>query len=206
MKTLIKLVILTLCTASLKAHALVDLRATYGLITAQDQSAEACGVYCTTPTPSVVPFGGIGFDLIVSPPLMSWGFGVRYEDMALKASSSSIEVDAGIKRISLIVNYRLIDTILHLGPIFTYGLSTKSHMKITEGGTTRVDYSSSAADSISAGLELGVKPLIVVPLVIGAEAGYNMLKIKDATDSVNSESKDLDFNGIYFKVFAGISF
>lgn len=206
MKNLIKLLVLGVFLTSAQAFALVDLRLTYGLITAQDQFGEACGTHCTSSTPTVVPFGGIGLDVIISPPLMSWGFGARYEKLGLSASTSNIAADAGVERISLVVNYRIIDTILHFGPIFTYGLSTKSHMKISENGTTQVDYSSNAADSITAGLELGIKPLIIVPLVIGAEAGYNMLKIKDANDSVNNETKSFDFNGVYLKAFAGISF
>lgn len=188
------------------SHAMLDLRLTYGIITAKDQATDACGANCTSALPSVVPFGGLGADAIISPPMTSFGFGVRYENLALKASASPVDVDAGIERIALIVNYRLIDTIIHLGPIFTYGISTKSKMNITESGTPRVDYSSSSADSLSAGLEVGIKPLIVVPLVIGAEAGYNYLKVKNATDSVHNTSTDMDFSGVYLKAFLGLSF
>ncbi len=203
---LLKALVLIVILSPLSANALVDLRATYGVLTAKDEATAACGTNCTGSLPGVVPFGGIGADLIISPPLTSFGFGIRYENLGLKGSASGIDVDAKMERMALIVNYRLIDTILHIGPIFTYGISTKSSMKIDQGGTTRVDYSSSAADSMSAGLEVGIKPLIVVPIVVGAEAGYQLLKVKDAKDSVNNTTTDMDFSGAYLKAFLGLSF
>lgn len=199
MKTTLKLVALLVLIAPLTSHALVDLRATYGVLPIKSQ--DSCEPNCPT-----AALGGIGADVIVSPPLFPIGIGARYEKQGATASVNSIDFDMQMERMALIVNYRLINTFLHFGPIFTYGISHKTSLKASFGGATVADYSSDKGDSYSLGLELGVKPLIVIPLMVGVEAGYLSYKGKDARDSVSGNTDDIDYSGTYMKAFLGIGF
>lgn len=189
------------------AHALVDVRATYGGLGAKSSFvADTCGSACTSALPSIVPFIGMGADAIVSPPLFPFGFGARYEKLAISANASGVDVSANIERISAILNYRIIDTILKVGPILTFGLSHNAKMKVTENGTVRADYSSTTAESASLGFEIGIKPLIIIPLAVGGEAGYQYLNVKNAKDAQSANTKNIDLSGVYLKAYVGLSF
>lgn len=207
MKNTLKLIALFIILTPLASQALVEARLTYGGLGSKDFAADACGALCTSGNiPAVVPFMGTGADVIVKIPLIPFGFGVRYENLSIGASTSNAELSASIERVAAIINYRIIDTIVHIGPIATVGLTTKTKAKITESGINRADYDSSSAESASLGLEVGIKPLIVIPIAVGAEAGYHHLKIKNATNSVSSTTADLDLSGGYLKVFFGLDF
>lgn len=207
MKNTLKLIALFILLTPLSSQALVEARLTYGGLGAKDFATDACGNLCTAGSiPAIVPFMGTGADVIVTLPLVPFGFGVRYEKLSIGATSSTVELTANIEQISAIINYRLIDTIIHVGPIATVGVSTKTQAKITESGVPRVDYDATSAESASLGLEVGVKPLIVIPIAVGAELGYKHLKIKNATNSISNTSEDLDLSGGYLKVFLGLDF
>ena len=207
MKNKIKIAALLILLTPLASQALIEARITYGGLGSKDFAADACGALCTSSNiPAIVPFIGTGADVIISLPLIPFGFGVRYEKIGISASSSNAELTASIERIAAILNYRIIDTIIHFGPIATIGLTTKTQMKIVESGVTRANYDATAADSATVGIEFGIKPLIVIPISIGAEAGYEYLKIKNAKNSVDSSTHDLDLSGGYLKVFLGLDF
>jgi len=192
--------------APASSWALFEARATYGSLLSKQDLAEICKGSCTAPTnaPGIVPTYGLGADAIVKLPLVPFGFGLRYEGQGLAVSSSGIDADIKFTRTALLVNYRLIDTIVHFGPIASYGLSHTGSMSIKENGTTKVDVSPSTMSSYSIGLELEVKPLIVVPLIVGAEAGYMGFKWNEVTNSLDSTKKNIDLSGTYLKVFLGL--
>ncbi|MBC7753985.1 MAG: hypothetical protein H7Z71_07090 [Moraxellaceae bacterium] len=207
MKNTLKSFALFILLTPLTSHALIEARLTYGGLGAKDFAANACGALCTSGNiPAVVPLTGTGADVILSLPLIPFGFGVRYEKLGFSASSSNAQLSASIERIAAILNYRIINTILHIGPIATVGISTKTQAKIVENGITRANYDANSAESFSLGLEAGLKPLIVIPISVGAEAGYQYLKIKNATNSVDSSTRDLDLSGGYLKLFLGLDF
>jgi hypothetical protein len=202
---LAKILFTLLMAAPLSSWALFEARLTYGSSTSTQDLANLCQGSCVAPStaPGIVPTFGIGADAIVKLPLIPIGFGVRYEDMKLSASSSTISGDINFKRTALLLNYRFIDTIVHFGPIVSVGLSQKGNITLKEGGTTRVDVSSDSAPSYSVGLELGVKPLIVVPISVGAELGYMSYKWGQVTNTIDGTQKDVDLSGTYLKVFLG---
>ena len=207
MKNTLKLIAFFILLTPHYSQALVEARLKYGGLGAKDFATDACGTLCTAGSiPAVVPFIGTGADVSVTLPLIPFGFGVRYEKLGISATSSTAELTADIEQISAIINYRIIDTIIHVGPIATIGLSTKTQAKITESAVPRVNYEATSAESASLGLEAGIKPLIVIPIAVGAELGYKHLKIKDAKDSITNTSKDLDLSGGYLKVFLGLDF
>lgn len=202
--TLIRFSFLALFAAPLSANAIVEARATFGMLTSKEEMSELCP-NCSNPAsaPSVSP-AFIGADVIVKLPLVPFGFGVRYEGMDASATSGNYEAAVKYTRTALLINYRLIDTILHFGPIASYGLAHSGSVSIKEGAATRVDFSATTMTSYSVGLEVGVKPLIIIPLVVGAEAGYMGYKWDEVTNTVDGTKKSLDLSGTYLKVFLGL--
>lgn len=198
--------ILTTLLLPASSWALFEARASYGLLTSGQSLTDVCSGSCSTPSnaPAIVPTVGFGVDAIVKLPLIPIGFGIRYENMGLTASTSSIDAKIDYTRTALLLNYRLIDTIVHFGPIASCGLSHTGTMSLKESGATKVDLSASTISSYSIGLELEVKPLIVIPIIVGAEAGYMNMKWKDVTNTIDSTTKNIDLSGTYIKVFLGI--
>lgn len=185
---------------SYPAQALIEAKLTYGLLAANPDLTQLYGG--TTSTPSVTPTYGLGADLLVKLPLVPVGFGLRYENMGLTASNSGLEFKAEYTRTALLLNYRLIDTVLHLGPIFSYGLSHNTKIKATENGTTRSDFSSNSVSSYSIGLEVGVQ---LISFLVGAEVGYQDFRWKNAHDSTgNFSDRDINMSGTYGKVMIGL--
>jgi hypothetical protein len=181
------------------AHALFEARLTYGLLGSNPDLGAMFNTGASLP--SLTPTYGLGADVIVSPPFFPIGFGLRYESMGVTASSSGNDFKANYTRTALLVNYRLIDTLLFLGPIFSYGLSHSGEIKVVQNGTETSNFSSSNMTSYSAGLEAGVK---LVGLRLGAEVGYEDFRWKDAKDShSNAANQDINMSGTYAKVLLG---
>lgn len=201
-----KLILLATILAPLSSWALFEARLTYGALNSTQAYSSVCQGSCASPTsaPGVAPTYGTGADAILKLPFIPVGLGVRYENMGLAASASAVDVDVKYSRTALLVNYRLIDTIVHFGPIASYGISHTGSMSIKEGGVTRVDLAPTTMSSYSVGLELEVKPLIVIPLVIGVEGGYMGFNWNGVTNSIDSTKKDVDLSGTYLKVFLGL--
>jgi hypothetical protein len=189
--------------ATVPSHALVDARIFYGV---QAAGPDFSQVYTgASSIPSAVPNLGFGADFIISPPLFNLGFGVRYENVGFKASSSPLEISHSLTRSALILNYRLINTLLFVGPIATYGLSHSGSIKVSSNGSEITNMSIDKASSYSLGLEAGAK---LMGIAVGAEAGYQSLKYKELTDTIGTitGSKDLDMSGSYLKILLGFSF
>lgn len=202
-----KMALFILLLFPLSSWSLVTVRASYTGLVAGDALSDVCkGTACAGQTPSMVPLYGLGGDAIISLPVIPFGFGLRYENLGLKASKNNIEGDAKLTRTSLLVNYRFIDTIIHFGLIGSYGLAHSGHLTVKNNGANTVDYRDGKHSSYSLGLELEAKPLVILPLVIGGEAGYMNVDWKDAKDGVSGNNKSIDLSGTYLKVFLGLDF
>ncbi|MEQ1723768.1 MAG: hypothetical protein ABL930_11370 [Pseudobdellovibrio sp.] len=203
---LTKIVFVALTAAPLSSWALFEARLTYGSLASQQSLTDLCQGSCAAPSnaPAIIPTFGLGADAIVELPFFPLGVGLRMEDMKLSASTSSIDAELKYTRTALILNYRLIDTIVHFGPIATFGISHTGSMSIKENGTSRVDLSPGSLSSYSVGVELGIKPLVVLPLKVGAEAGYMSFNWGKVTNTIDSSQKDIDLSGVYLKVFLGL--
>lgn len=190
----------------LSSWALFEVRGTLGATQAKPNIQDICSGSCTDPSSvgdtTYVP--GLGVDAIIKLPLIPFGFGLRYEGIKLKGDTASATTEIKYSRTAVLVNYRLIDTIVHFGPIASYGISHTGSLSISEGSTTKVDLSPTSVSSYSIGLELEVKPLIVVPLIVGAEAGYMGHKWNGVTNTIDSSKKDVDLSGTYIKIFLGL--
>ncbi len=190
------------------AWALLEARISYGSLASQQSLESVCQGSCAAPSsaPAIVPTFGFGLDTIVTLPIIPFGFGLRTESMKLSASTSGVEANLNFNRTSLLINYRLIDTIVHFGPIASIGLAHSGSMNIKEAGATKIDLSPGSLSSYSLGAELTVKPLIVIPIIVGAEAGYMSFKWGQVTNSIDSTTKDIDLSGTYIKAFVGLDF
>lgn len=183
------------------AQALVEARLTYGLLVSNPD----LGQLYSGPTsiPSVAPNYGLGGDVLFFPPLMNWGFGLRQENLGLKASSGGLDFTSTATRTSAVLGYRFIDTILHVGTLFTYGLSHTGGFEVDEtGSNTHSRWEPGSVSSYSAGVEVGVGLGL---FILGAEVGYQAMKwnnMKDSSGGSNS-TPNTDMSGTYSKVYFG---
>jgi hypothetical protein len=182
------------------AHALFEARLTYGLLGSKPDLQPIFGASATG-LPSYAPTYGLGADAIITPPFFPIGFGVRYENMGVSASNSGMEFKANYTRTALLLNYRIIDTLMFLGPIASYGLSHSGEIKTIQNGTETTNLSSSKISSYSIGLEAGVK---LIGFHLGAELGYEDFRWKEAKDSHNNVAdQDINMSGTYAKILLG---
>lgn len=184
------------------SHALIDFRVGYGTMISKPDLGK---IYTGTDSdiPSAAPSAGLNMDVIATLPIIGLGAGLRYEDFKINYDSGGFTVENSFKRTSMILNWRLIDTLLYVGPILTYGMNHTNKIKFTSGAGTLMDINSSSVSSYSVGLEAGAK---LIGLRAGAEMGYMNMTYKDATDSVTAGKADLNMSGNYVKVMVGFGF
>lgn len=183
------------------AHALVEARLSYGLLGSKPDLASIYNG--TTEVPAIVPNMGIGVDAIFVIPIVGLGGGLRYENLGFTASSNGLEYKSQITRTSLVVNYRIINTLMYLGPIATLGMSHSNNIKWSDSNTgISADLTPDSASSYTVGVEAGVS---LLGFIIGAEAGYQNLKWNSLKDSkgVITTTPDLDMSGTYAKIMFG---
>ncbi|RYZ77281.1 MAG: hypothetical protein EOP06_30515 [Proteobacteria bacterium] len=181
------------------AHALFDVRLTYGLLASKpDLGRMYTGL---VDQPSLTPTHGLGADIIVSPPLFPIGFGLRYEDMGVDASTDNAQFKAKYTRTAALVNYRLFDTLLYIGPIFSLGLSHAGDITVHQAGVETSKFTSDKMSSYTIGLEGGAK---LIGLRVGAEVGYEDFRWADAKDSHGTAAtQDINMSGYYSKITVG---
>ena len=170
------------------AHALFQLRASYGL---QTVDPDQVGSF-----PTFSKLTGFSADFIFTPPLLPFGFGLRHEMLGSEESNSYGKLEVDITRTSGLVTFRLIDTLIFVGAIGSIGISHggETTLAISGGGTSTVD--NDISGSYSLGVEAGVK---LVGFLVGAEVGYMGLEIGDS-------SAKQKLNGAYTKVHVGLDF
>ena len=186
--------ILLLSILPLKSQALLELRLNYGANLAEVKEFKtqlsAAGI------PAVSGSYGIGADVVVSLPMVPFGFGIRYEDLSASVGDAANGLSTKFNRTALLLNYRFWDTGIYIGAIGTYGLSHSIGETLTIGSTV-VDASSgiTGAQSYSIGIEAGTH---LFGMLLGADAGY--------LSSSYTKGTKRTMDGAYFKVQAGFSF
>lgn len=188
--------------ASVPALAIVEARLTYSLLAS---SPDYSKLYTSgSSAPSAAANAGLGADVLVFIPLTGWGFGIRQENLGITVSGNSVEAKSTANRTAAMASYRFINTLLHLGVNFTYGLSHSNSMEITDGNN-KLKWEPDSASSYTAGVEAGVGLGL---FVLGGEMGYESLKwnkMKDSTGT-STQTPDIDMTGIYTKVYLGFGF
>jgi hypothetical protein len=182
------------------AQAIVEARVNYGVLASKPDLSKV-SIGGVTDLPTAAANYGIGADVLFVIPIVGVGFGVRYENLGFKLSQGGLEFKTSTSRTALVVNYRIINTLLYLGPLLTYGVSHSNNMTV-ESGATKADLTPESSSSYSAGLEAGAK---LGGFMVGAEAGYQSLMWKGMADknSVITSMPDLDMSGTYIKATLG---
>ena len=177
--------------------ALFEVRAGYGILSSKPDFS---GFYSGA-TPAATPNEGLTLDAIATVPLVGIGGGLRMENMKISYDNSALGISNQLSRTSLIVNYRIINTLIYLGPIFTYGLSHTNSVKLTSSDVELSNISSNKVSSYSLGVEGGAS---LLGFMVGAELGKLAMSYKNATDSINpTHVHNLDMSGTYAKIFVG---
>lgn len=184
-----------------QALAIVEARVTYGALSSSPDLAKVDVSSGASAIPSAAANYGVGADLLIIVPFLGLGGGLRYENMGFKINSNGFAYKTTTTRTSLLLNYRLIDTLLYLGPIFSYGISHSNNMTASYANNA-ADMSPDSASSYTAGLEVGAK---LGGFILGAEMGYQSFKWDKMTDKNNfiTTTPDLDMSGSYFKIALG---
>ncbi len=149
----------------------------------------------------------VGVDAILMLPVVPIGFGLRYESTSKSETQFNEQIDYAIKRTSLLLNYRIINSKFYLGPIVTYGLSQSLSFKLPLDPD---EFKSGKSSSYSYGLEGGVKFSF---FRVGVEAGVTSLVFEDLKDKNNVipdknglNISELDFGGNYYRLHIGLGF
>lgn len=167
-----------------------------------------------TSTTTVKRMDGMGFDARYVISQLHTGLGFRYEKRTRSVSSSrfpnigNYAGETGVTRLAVLVNVRVLDSQVFLGPVGTLGVSDSAYFKHTVGTTG--NYTSSKKTSISVGLEGGLKLKF---FMIGLEGGY-LFANYGVPKNGNSEYKTMGtnepiplvFTGPYAQVSVGITF
>lgn len=195
--------LLILLTASVlvgaRANAIVELRLGYGGFLAQTKLSDLYNTALTVPSATIAY--GLGGDVIVSLPLMNTGIGLRQENLSFTASNSDLEYSNSFSRTSVILNYRLWDTLFFVGPILTYGITHSGSLTVKAAGTEVAKYSDGTFNSYTYGLEAGVK---LLGFLVGVEAGNQVFRWDQANDTVGGNGKkDINLDGTYTKLLIG---
>ncbi len=154
----------------------------------------------------------IGGDGIFTLPFVPIGVGARYEWIGIPdQESEDIEFSFSTSRLSLLVNYRILDMFFFLGPIATLGLYHSLEFKV-DGESGGIDFDlevdSYRATSYSLGIEGGVSLGL---FLVGAEVGYmhwSFEGLKDGDSHLTNDDafKEIDLSGLYGKLLVGLSF
>ncbi|MCX7978281.1 MAG: hypothetical protein N2578_04700 [Bdellovibrionaceae bacterium] len=199
MKMLLRSLLLSCLWVSLPALSMMEFRANYGTLGSSPDLGALYSGGLSLPAASVN--SGLGFDALFIMPIVGLGGGLRYEALSSKFGSD-LEIQGNVSRTALLVNWRIINTLLYVGPIVSIGLSHGGRLKFNASGTTVNDWVPGSASSTGIGLEVGAK---LAGLLIGAEGGYQTLEWKDSKDEKNpsSATKTINMGGPYLKVSLG---
>lgn len=181
-----------LMSMTISANAIIELRGGYGLVTPGKD-------FNTQDVPVAY---GLNADLLIKPPMIPFGLGVRYENLAVKydAFGGTTNVDLNATNIGLLLNYRIINTLVYLGPIAFVGLSNSASYKTTVAGVEVLNEKYKSSMLYSLGFEGGASLGL---LSLGAEAGYAFYKYDHDTGTLTDQ---LDLSGLYAKILIGFGF
>lgn len=217
-KILSLLSVAALLLASTPAFALVDIRGGYGVN--NGDPSDVNGMFVGPTVSDFKSLNGLTADAMIHLPLIGLGFGLRFEDMSStlndNVSGGTLNRKLEVQRTSAVVDYRLIDTLVYIGGIATYGLSHNIKYSYTcpSGGfctgLQSFDGSANSPKSYSVGIEGGLKLAL---LTVGAEVGYSVITATNfSSGAVNpltntsGSTVGYNFSGAYFKILAGVTF
>lgn len=188
----------TLLTAE-KAQAILELNVGY-----QGVMSSSSGGNWTVPNLSYSGAYGLQADIRANIPMMDWNFGLRYGQLGLTGTQAGQTLEMNNSSVSALVGYRLINTLLLLGPVFTYSLSNTGTLKNTLSTSGSTAETPSSINQYTAGLEFGIK----FPVLIEVEAGIASLTMSGFSNNqkIGGNATNVDLNGTYARASVGFSF
>jgi hypothetical protein len=130
--------------------------------------------------PKISQMQAISFDVMGNVPLMPVGLGVRHEMFSRKESDGGLRSEIDWKRTSILVNKRLIDTVMYSRSGCDRQLSRAiSSIHPTTWATT-TNYKTESQLTATAGVEAGFKLAL---FSLGAEIGYLHAPVGELRDS-----------------------
>lgn len=140
-----------------------------------------------------VDTSALGADVIISLPLIPIIFGLRYENITSDEDFGAINDEIDLNRIAILGGYRIIDTLLFIGVLGSFGIINDGEVTRTLAGvetTTEIDMSTSLTVAVEGGVKLN-------DFILGLELGY-----------MHGEDKDnnFDYDGTYAKALLGYEF
>lgn len=142
-------------------------------------------------------------DLIFHLPVIPMTLGVRYEEASQKRSDSSSEWKLNVNNLALLVDFRIINSKIYLGPIVSVGYPW-ADLDFKNSGSNESHRLNSHQLSYSGGLETGI---YLGPFLIGAEAGYKSVRLKsEGSSSSSSVNTNIHLDGFYGKAMVGFTF
>ena len=140
-------------------------------------------------------FKGLNIDAFVRLYESPFGFGLRYEDMNFKFKKQESEVKRSqLTKMSLLLNYRFIDSLFFVGGTGAIGFSNNLNVDKTFG-----DLKSANDLTYTVAVEAGV-PIEFVSF--SGELGYNIDQIYENKNN----GATVNLGGLYFKFIVGIQF
>jgi hypothetical protein len=147
-------------------------------------------------------FDTYNVDLIYHIPLIPITLGVRYEQAYQKQTSSSADWTLNVNNLSLLADWRIINSVVYFGPLVSVGYPWSS-LKFNDSASSDTHQLNAQQMSYSGGLEAGV---YLGPFLVGAESGYKSIHLKGEASSGSSVSSNVDLDGFYGKAYVGITF
>jgi hypothetical protein len=198
---------------SLESQALIHLRlGTTSMASQASGYNQFLNDYCLGCDSKAGLLRGLTGDLLVNLPLIPIGFGLRYDSLedkiALGGTDNVVTQAANI--VSVLVNYRLWDTLFFVGPIMSYGVSHSGHMSLKQQGVEQYR-GTGKWSSYSVGLEAGLKLGL---FQVGAELGQSSISM---TGIRNNQSQvwqspgeqnleEIKRSGLYSRIFVSVGF
>lgn len=187
------------CLSIPSQAGILELRAGVGMNAANPDAFEDRAKTVSGQSLSSDNFDNFNADAYINLPVLPLGIGARYEWLQGDDSMNGSEFEINANNLSLLVDWRIIDTGLYFGPIVSVGYPW-SEVKFKGGSENIKDQIKSENLSYSGGLEAGVR---LGRFILGAEAGYLSMKLKSVNEG-NIRAK-VDLSGFYGKVMAGIT-
>ena len=181
------------------ASAIVEVNVGYSGI-----ASTGAGGNWTIPGASYSGAYGLTAEFRLNIPLSGLNFGVRYTNLGLNESYNGYTLAMANSCVSGLVGYRLINTGLLLGPVFTYGISNNGTLQNSFSSTGTNTSTASSVTQYTAGLEAGIK----FPLLVAVELGYGSLVMSGFSNSQTlfGSSTSINLNGTYARASVGFSF
>jgi len=192
---------LLMLAGSTQAAGMLELRGGVGLNAANPEDFEDRANAVSGESLDADNFDNFNADIFWDIPMFPIGVGLRQEWIQGDQSSGGSDWDVDATNTSLLVDWRIINTGIYLGPIVGIGIPS-GDINFHSNSESVKNHVKSQDPSYSAGAEVGVK---LGRFLVGAEAGYLSLKLEETQSQNGGVNAKVDLSCFYGNVMVGIS-